>query len=235
MKFITEGELRDIYRKQPFTAYELTPETKLTPGARQFLTDFQINICGDVLLLKKRSDDVNAEMVNDKPETLMPEPAGKYGGPAKRLAARLRFVESIFLLACKELQDTDISLAQEAIALERQFAGIRAEIEGKGQFEGIYCRRCSGINSENFNKDIGDCSEISELHMALENGTGILNLHKLRCALREIESFVPESYEEGSAENRLYNEVIARVNMIINSLSQMICRTIGGKRCQRIK
>jgi ethanolamine utilization cobalamin adenosyltransferase len=39
MKFITESELRDIYRIHPFTTYEVEPGTKLTPGARQFLSD----------------------------------------------------------------------------------------------------------------------------------------------------------------------------------------------------
>lgn len=36
MKFITEEELRDIYKKEPFTNYELMPETRLTPGQGSF-------------------------------------------------------------------------------------------------------------------------------------------------------------------------------------------------------
>lgn len=39
MKFITEAELRDTYRIHPFTTYEVEPGTRLTPGARQFLSD----------------------------------------------------------------------------------------------------------------------------------------------------------------------------------------------------
>lgn len=48
MKFITESELRDIYRIHPFTTYEVEPGTKLTPGARQFLTDRGIKSLDDV-------------------------------------------------------------------------------------------------------------------------------------------------------------------------------------------
>ncbi len=48
MKFITESELRDIYRIHPFTTYELEPGTKLTPGARQFLSDRGIKSPDDV-------------------------------------------------------------------------------------------------------------------------------------------------------------------------------------------
>lgn len=39
MKFITEDELRYLYKKEPFTSYELEPGAKLTPGAREFLAD----------------------------------------------------------------------------------------------------------------------------------------------------------------------------------------------------
>ena len=39
MKFITEQDLRSRYRAEPFTSYTPEPGTRLTPGARQFLTD----------------------------------------------------------------------------------------------------------------------------------------------------------------------------------------------------
>ena len=39
MKFITEEDLRDLYKKQPFTDYDLKEGERLTPGARQFLVD----------------------------------------------------------------------------------------------------------------------------------------------------------------------------------------------------
>lgn len=45
MKFITESELRDIYRIHPFTTYEVEPGSRLTPGARQFLSDRGIKPC----------------------------------------------------------------------------------------------------------------------------------------------------------------------------------------------
>lgn len=39
MKYITEEDLRDLYRKAPFTKYDLEPGVRLTPGARQFLIE----------------------------------------------------------------------------------------------------------------------------------------------------------------------------------------------------
>ena len=49
MKFVTESELRDIYRIHPFTTYEVEPGTKLTPGARQFLSDRGIKSSDDII------------------------------------------------------------------------------------------------------------------------------------------------------------------------------------------
>ena len=44
MKFITEDDLRTIYRDKPFTSFDIEPDSRLTPGARQFLQDRQINV-----------------------------------------------------------------------------------------------------------------------------------------------------------------------------------------------
>ena len=44
MKFITEEDLRDLYKKEPFMEYNLQEGERLTPGARQFLLDRGINL-----------------------------------------------------------------------------------------------------------------------------------------------------------------------------------------------
>ncbi len=69
--------------------------------------------------------------------------------------------------------------------------------------------------------------------MELRNGRKIIILHRLRCALREIEPVVLELYEDND-ENELCKEIIKKVNQIINILSQMICSVLGGEKCQRI-
>ncbi|HWQ77302.1 MAG TPA: hypothetical protein VN381_00730 [Anaerovoracaceae bacterium] len=216
MKFITEGELRDRYRKEPFTAYGLPPDAKLTPGARQFLTDLRIDMHGDGASRQ--------------------ESAGKYGRQTKRLIARLKSLESLFLLTCKELLDEDAFLAREILGLESLFSGISAAVEGTGQLQEVPCEGCTGISSEDFDKDVGDCFDITEFHMRLGNGAEILKLHRLRCALREVEAFLQEVYEEsGREENVPYAEILYRINIIVNFLSRMICMAVGGKKCLRIK
>ena len=44
MKFITEYDLRARFQQQPFTEYQLSEDIRLTPGARQFLSDQRITI-----------------------------------------------------------------------------------------------------------------------------------------------------------------------------------------------
>ena len=39
MRFITEEDLRQRFRRERFTEYEPEAGTRLTPGARQFLSD----------------------------------------------------------------------------------------------------------------------------------------------------------------------------------------------------
>lgn len=44
MRFITENELRDLYRQEPFTSFTLQTNERLTPGARQYLLDHGISM-----------------------------------------------------------------------------------------------------------------------------------------------------------------------------------------------
>ena len=44
MRFITEEDLRQRFRRERFTEYEPEAGTRLTPGARQFLSDRGIRL-----------------------------------------------------------------------------------------------------------------------------------------------------------------------------------------------
>ncbi|QHI71557.1 ethanolamine utilization protein [Aminipila terrae] len=235
MKFITEEDLRDLYRREPFTTYEMEPGTRLTPGARQFLADRGINMFDDQPFIRKfvvtTSEDVtNAEAEAKKPEALQEK---QIDWKHKKLYCKMKSMEALFLSTGQELLSKDVFLAQSVINLGKQFAGVRAFAEGKGLGEIVCCQECSGMNGDNFCKDIEDCFEITEFHMQLEKGKEILNLHKLRCALREVEPVVMEVYEGNESETKLCEEITGKVNRIINALSQMICSAVGGKECQR--
>lgn len=223
MKFITENDLRDLNRKEPFTTYEIEPGARLTPGARQFLSDHRINMLDNGSAAKEST--VNKESVA--------ELLGKKNNwKKKKLQSKMKSTEALFLISAEELLSGDVSLAQSLINLDKQFSLIRNHIDDdKGLVENLSLEECTGINAENFSEDLDDCFEITEAHMQLKQGRKIIILHRLRCDLREIEPIVLELYEGN--DEQLCTEVIGKVNQIINTLSQMICSVLGGKECQR--
>lgn len=225
MKFITEIDLRDLYRKEPFTAYELELGTRLTPGARQYLTDQGIKMFKNDCYTKKN-------IVDKKQSSVLPE--RKNNWKKKKLYCKMQSMEALFLFTEQELLSEDVFLAQNVIDLGKQFTDIKNALEGKGSVKDLCCKECTGINAGNFSNDLGDCFEITELHIQLERGRDIIILHRLRCGLREIEPAVLELYEGSVDENELCQDVIGKVNQIINTLSQIICSIFGGKKCQRI-
>ena len=218
MKFITEEELRDIYKKEPFTNYELMPETRLTPWARQFLTDRGIDLYG-------------VGISTDK--IVVAESTDKNHWKMKKLINRLKSIDSLFLLISEETIERDVFLAQDILKLGKQFSTIGQDIQSKGKAEKIFHKECSSICFDNCNNDIEDCFDINELHMRLEKGREILKLHHLRCEIREVESIVREVYEGNDKEHMRCEEIIGQVNQVINCLSQVICSIVGGKECQR--
>lgn len=227
MKFITENDLRDLYREGPFTNYEIELGARLTPGARQFLTDHGIKISD--ALYTGQNVDKNVISEELKPMLLKPESNWK----KKKLYSKMKSMEALFLMTEEELLSRDILLAQSLINLGRQFTNIKNALEGKGTLEKLDCKECTGINSDNFSYDLDDCFEITDFHVQLERGRDIVILHRLRSELREIEPAILEVYEGNEDEDKLYEEAIENINQIINTLSQIICSVFGGKKCQR--
>lgn len=224
MKFITEEDLRDLYRKEPFTTYEIEPGARLTPGARQYLLDRGINMFDNGPYTKQDTVSVKQSSAQSEKKSNLQK---------KKLQCRMKSMEALFLLTGEELLSGDASLGQSVIDLGKQFDHIKNELEGKGSAENLCCNECTGINADNFSEDLGDCFEITEAHMQLKKGRDLIILHRLRCNLREIEPAVLELYENSDDKNELCMDVIGKVNQIINILSHMICSVSGGKICQR--
>jgi len=232
MKFITEEDLRELYKKEPFTKYEIEPGARLTPGARQYLSDRGINMFDDDSFVKKfnfsGSEEAAAVVVT---ETV--EPEAKINWKDKRLFSIMKSIEASFLLTEEELLRKDVCLAQSVVDLRKQFSCIKNAVKSNGNVDNLCCKECTGINQDNFSESLEDCFEITEFHVQLEKGKEIIVLHKLRCALQEIEPIVHELYESSNDENTKGEAIVRKINQISNSLSQLICLAFGGKKCQR--
>ena len=228
MKFITEDDLRDLFRKESFTEYEVEPGTKITPGARQFLADRQIIL-------------YDAENPRKKKAAIQQERAAAQSTEAaaiqtelcdKKLCGRMKSLEAMFLTVAEELLSRDILLAQKIISLKKSFADIKSVLDSGKGCDPLICEKCTGINEENFSEDLGDCFEITEFHIQLAKGKEMIILHRLRCALREMEFDIREFFADNGNDEKCV-EMIGKLNQIVNTLSQMICYTAGGEKCQR--
>lgn len=220
MKFITEDELRDLYKIQPFMDYDLPEGERLTPGARQFLLDRGIDLYDrNDPYATITCDNRNAE------KSLTPAVEKK----KRILSGKMKEIQISFLLTAKELLDIDACMAQQLIGLCRQFAALRGASEGICEVSELRCSACTGINEENFCESLGDCFEITEFHMQMPKSRQMLILAKLRAELQILDIEI----EDLISDSELYSTVSKRINRIINTLSQMICAAMGGQECQR--
>lgn len=224
MKFITEMDLRDLYKTQPFVTYDTEPNTRFTPEARQFLIDKGI---------KTPEENFGAEVKTDVPVAVLGSEQKQKDWRMLKLRGKMQCISSLFLLTGQELLSLDVILAQKVIDLGKQFRDIQNLLLQQGCAGDLECKECTGIKSGDFSNDLGDCFVITEFHIQLEKGREIALLHHLRCNLREIEPAMLEAYENKQDQEDLCESVIGKVNQLINTLCLMICLSVGGKTCQR--
>lgn len=203
MKFITEDDLRILFRKEPFVSYELQKGTRLTPGARQFLMDKKVSLCEEV---------AGGTQKREKPEQGNKEEKIEKNGTdlflLKRASIQAHFLEVGILLL-----DQDVLLAEQIFRLERALSFVGKE---NAPLEKDW-EPCTGFSEQNCREPWEDCFEITGFHAQSEKGRILVPLHRLRCSVREL-----------SAEREDGN-----LNRILNRLSQLICQQYGGKTCQK--
>lgn len=224
MKFITEMELRNVYRIEPFTSYMVEYGSRLTPEARQFLTDRQIAVSYGA----QEQNQAQKQEPLPNPERQATKPDWRRG----KLRCQMQSVSALFLLTGQELLERDVLLAQKVLELSRLFSALHKG-EGSGASTAdLFFQGCTGIPADVLFEDAGDCFEVTEFHIQLEKGREIALLHRLRSALRELGFAVLEA-AESSPQEKLEESIIPGVNYVINALSSLICRFTGGRTCQR--
>ena len=216
MRFITEEDLRQRFRRERFTEYEPEAGTRLTPGARQFLSDRGIRLA---------ETEKGFRFGNGQPKETKAEERLQGAHPAEELPCwqlELGSLQADFLQAGLDLQREDVLVSKEVFELERYLSRIVSEeaaAEGEKSWE-MLCPACTGIGPENCRKLLGDCFEITGFHAQSPNGRVVIRLHVLRSRLRKLERELPDDRKE-------------MAHCIINRLSQMICHGFGGKICQK--
>lgn len=216
MKFITENDLRALYKAQPFSSYDPKEGERLTPGARQFLIDRGINMYG---------------ARGDKPQAARSaDPAGAGSAQENRwLKLKLEAERLRFLRAEKKLLASDVQTAQHLTALGRQLSLLALCTSDNYEVADLFCTGCAGMDEENFSEPLSDCVAVNEFCMQLEQAETLLTLAELRNDLRLLQLELAEKIHD----DKLQEKLTTKLNQIINRLSQLICQTMGGRACQR--
>lgn len=225
MKFITEEDLRELYKHAPFTTYELEPGARLTPGARQYLVDKG--------MLSDFDEPFKKSFQKSTPAAEAPM---KKRGDARLqlMIGKLKTIESRFFITEKELLPLDVCTVEILFQLRKQLAKLRMSCKDGSLVEDLSCHECTGMNKLNFSELGDDCFEITEFHVQLEKGHTITQLQLLRCELQEFVLECRVLIEEEAIEKTVLEQLIGKVNQVVNSLSQLLCSAYGGKKCQRL-
>ncbi|ODA39610.1 cobalamin adenosyltransferase [Desulfosporosinus sp. BG] len=223
MKFITEMELRDLYKTEPFAIFVLEPDAKITPGARQFLVDRR------VMLEQVQCSGGKKSNIHESNQAQVRE-----SWCSLRLRRKMDCLESLFLLMAAELLHSgEAILSEEVMALGKYFRNVqKAEREQKApdklQFWG-WSEEEIRERSNNLEKYV----DVDEFHVGLKNGKEIALLNYLRASLREVEPALLETYWNEEKQICSRQDLIDTVNLIINILCMMMWKSSGGQKWKR--
>ena len=240
MKFITEYDLRVQFNEQPFTDYQIEKNTRLTPGARQFLSDRRINFfeAGAKQQLgvppgNSKTQERNYNIHADS-EPWKEANSKKNSLSTAKLQSYIEILEAEFFVITSQLIEVDIEIAGRMSKAGHEFGRIKALLTEEPANCNICFEGCTGMKQENCGKDLGNCFEITDFYIQSANGKIIVQINALRAKLRAIRIHIAEVLSALGEEKRLI-AVTEAINQIINKLSQMICMAAGVKECRRMQ
>ncbi len=239
MIYITEQNLRDLYSKQAFESFTLVEGERLTPGARQFLSDRQISIVDptDVKPSKTAtiqldgSEEYSSEQAAEEKEpeaaqcpACSGEDAPASGavptGCSNQLKARFCALQALYLKQATEIYAQNQTLANEIFDMECSLCSI----ENGSDINVLTPGPCSGMTAEDLKCPHRECFHITRAMLLANHGAEVAVLHYLR---GETYRFY---YDNAEALSQLQK---VRVAYLVNLLSQMIHKTVGGSLCQK--
>lgn len=214
MKFITEYDLRARFNEQPFTDYIIEKNTRLTPGARQFLADRRITLLEDGAEA--------CEAADSKKDSLA----------IAKLLSDVEVLEAEFLVITSQIIETDIEIAGQMSKAGHEFGRIKTLLTDGAADLNISFEGCTGMDKDHFGKDLGNCFDITDFYIQSPNGKIIVQMNALRAKIRAMRISAAEALSADKEEKR-QEAVTEAVNQIINKLSQLICMAAGVKTCRR--
>ncbi len=224
MKFITEMELRDLYKSEPFASYVLEQDTKITPEARQFLADRRVTLA-------------QADPCSNGKQSITYEPnrlQGRGNGCILRLRRKMDGIDSLFLLIAAELLGCkDAALSEEVMALDQCFRNVQHAEREQIAPDKIEFWGWAESEIKNRAEQLGKYFDIRDFPVKLKNSKEIALLNHLRASLGEVEPALLETYWNEEQQVCSRQDLIETVNLIISILCMLMWQCLGGQKWKR--
>ena len=226
MRIITEMELRDAFKIEPFTEYSLPAGVKLTPAARQFLTERRIEISEEGIPTPKSQRTIPVP-AGEKPEEcthlngqeLVPKchPKIRFRGLVDSLYAALAELE---LLAGEK----GMPVLTEETRILRKYSGQIQKAEVTGQllpFIDFYGWSPEEIRNRSHypQKYYG----VGHFRAHPKNGMMMIRLNQMRTRIRELEVVAVEVYGP-KVEGGGRSDLVLALNRLSSVIYIMMCR-----------
>ncbi len=190
MKFITENDLRAQYKQSVFTDYCLKENTRLTPGARQFLTDWRIGIIEEGTPCSSQRNSEVDPMNN-------------------LLHIKIRMLENLILTTANDFLPDNSCFVQDLVQLHARVSALHS-------FGADHSKRGRETENRDEKDEPVPFFELTAFHLHAVNSTKILCLHRLLCAVEEFACFLDQ--HKTSAASPLISQEIKDIYRKISQL-----------------
>ena len=215
MRFITEENLRYQFSKCPFDEYWIEKENRLTPSARQFLTDRRISI----------REGEKKENLNQSEKTDLKN---------EKVVNCLEILAAEFLITVTQIADQDIETAEQILNIKKEISKIPELLLKKKERPNMKCNGCYKLNEQDCCKDNGNCFEISDFYISSAKGKVLVQINALRAKTRAVRIELTQMSDEYEEKEGL-NETVIFLNQVINKLSHLMCKAAEVKECHWIR
>lgn len=219
MRFITEQDLRKEYEAAPFASYEPPKDTKLTPGARQYLNDRRVRIVETI----RRNDPVIRNALRQEICCPSANPAhnpkaGECGWRKAIALDKTTVVGGMFCRAKTCFEASGVLEANSMRALCEEYEGIAQRIK---QISGAHTDSCGGCEEKRCKLS----QESRYISCAQVRGQEIVSLKELNvavCSLKCILTLALADQPEASVCNK---EIVPALEKLRGDILRLIEKT----------
>ena len=245
MRVITEIELRELYKKQPFDSYVIESPNRLTPSAHQFLSERRIKILdanGQINL----DDRNNNSRINEKAPaqedmkptvTTKPEECTHLRGKLLvyknhrriKFRGKLDSTQADVIEMVTEIQNTEPSAVVED--LMTILAYLRNMMRAEVVEEPLGMINFNGWNEQ----DIRERSHHPDKYFGVHHftpdpsqGRLMAKLNRLRTQIRELEIVAVDAFLDEKEDHIERQDIVTALNRLSSLVYIMMCQYLSG-------